>query len=548
MRLSYVKGAATLVVLCCLVSSIPVASAQQQAAQPAILVQVRNVRELLDDARYLGEVLGGPVGAGTVEGLIQQFAPEGRIPGVAETEPLGAFINFGQFADLQMPVFYVPIRDANQFRNFLKTIFPQEQSLQNDLYFYQSIEQAIYAKFTGRYCFLSLLPTAFDNLPDVARFPRPRRDIEVAVHLDRFPPDFLTALDAQLQIAMAQAEAAVEQQGEPQTPVEQAAERLGQQVALRMIRTLLTETATVALDLDVNQNERIVVGALRVVPRPDTAFASSVEAFGNRTSRFASVLSDNDLASVIFSSGLSEDFKRDVIELLTTVEHEVAQSGTPEEKRGLPLLQAIRQCLSRTESIDFALSARVTDSGSPLLVLAGSLADAPAIKRGILALMESDPSIRFERAAPGIDGHEVFVVESAGNGGNEVLAFTITDDAFYAAVADRATALAALKETYTTVHRARPVRVPGVLVTADIRKILEVGRTTVETETERQQFQLALDAMLDAPAHIRIVSEQRHGAWEMRLELEEGVLRALGVVAAQAAAEAQAEAEAQGVQ
>ncbi len=502
------------------------ALAQNQANAPAVVIQVRNVQELIDDARYLAETIGGPAGAGIFEGLLQQVAPQGKIPGVDETRPVGAVIGFGQFGEVQMPVFFVPIRDQDAFRKFLKQYFLQEQKLQDDLYFYQSPDQAIYAKFTERTCYLSLLPTALESPPNVAKLPAPKRDIELVIHLDRFPPEFLTALDAQLQIALAQAQAAAPEQ--PENETERLAGELGQKVVVQSMKTLLTEAAEIRVSLDVDRQNQKVLMAFSTSARPDTGLAALISSLGQTRSRYTAILSSEDFARVVCAVPLNEGVRNDLIHLLTQLEKDLAQDQEADVQRVKPLLHAVRQCLSKTTTIEFAAAARVVE-GHPVFIVAGSLADPAAIQEGIVALAKSDPDLNVKVTDSQI---------SIATGENEELAILFSDNSFYAAVGRSDVAAKLAQEARGAVEAApsQALSRPFALV-ADAKRLIAFEAESGDTEEDRQQAQAMLDAIGDAPAQVAILAEVKNGVYELRFEVQEGVLKAIGVLASMAAAE-----------
>jgi len=516
---------AIIVAAACVTTALP--SLAQQPAEPAILVQIKSAGELLDDVQHVAGLITGPLGAMQVQGLIQQFTQGQGLKGIDQTKPAGAIITFGDFGEFQMPVFFVPVTKADDFRSLLKAFLPQESELPNGIYFYQSNELSVYAKFSNGYCFLSLLPTTLEKLPDPTALPKPRHDIELVVNIGRFPPEFLTALDAQMQIAVAQARAQAEAEGQEVNE----ARRLGQETARQLTKLLFNETDRLAVAIDVNRQAQKTSFIIELTPKAGTPLAEAVGEFGKFKSQYGALIRDQDAVSVVYAYPLNEGLKRTYLQLLDLIEKEAAKEEDLEDREVLAaLLPVARKCIEAADRVDAALRVASVD-GEVAMIGVAYVPNSSDLETALLKAAENQATVARDIAQfRGAPVHRIDIPEQ------EFSVFIAApENEFWVAIGTEH-AVNLLAQEIETGPRAG---LPPMLFNINVRSFLQFAATIEDDPQQRDMMNQTLQVLGDGPANLRITCTSDGKSFTVRAEVDEAVLRAIGVLATTAALQQQ---------
>ncbi len=494
----------------------------QKPKVPAIVLQVKSAGEVLDDVQYLANVVAGPVGAAQIQAMLQ-MVPLG---GVDQDKPAGMFVQFGEFGELQMPVFYVPLSDENEFRQTLRTMFAREQELGNGIVLYQNEGQAIYYKPAKGYGFLAILPVSLENLPDVTAIPQPEHDIELVIDFSQIPPEILTAIDAQMQIALAQQQL---QQGEG---ADAQAEQLAVQLVQQLFRLLFKETDRLLLAIDVDRGRGLARLVFRLRPKENSSWAEMAQAMAATRSQFGAMIEEGDLFAIAYASPISKETKQTLLQLFDMVEQSVAQSDDAAAQDAVAiLLPAARKCIEAADRFDWVVRL-VSLDGNPVLIGVAAVPNSKELEKAVLELARARATVA-ENIAEFRGGavHQIdvpqmdFPVFIAAPEGEFWFAIGNQDDVNFVA---------------QTLDIAPDPDIPPVYYAINIKAVLEVLKKHAPNPAEVDEVARVLG---DRPGLVRVIGRSDGKEFETALEVDEGALRVLGAIVARAAAEMQEQAQ-----
>ncbi len=511
----YAAGLAAAIALL-LTSVFPAAA--QEAKPPAILVQIKSVGEVLDDIQYLANILAGPAGAAQ----LQAFLQPAFFQGIDQTKPVGLFVQFGEFGEIQMPVVYVPVSKEDDFRATLRTFFTREQQLPNGVVLYQSDDTSIYYKAANGYGFLAMLPTSLEKLPNVAGFPKPQHDVELVINFGQIPQEILTALEAQMQIALAQQQA--------QQP--DAEDRLAQEIVLQTFRTLFQESDRLVIGIDVDRTKGLARLAGRFRPKSNSSLAADVRAMAEATSQFGAMIQPDDIGVVAYAVPIGEQTKQLMQGFFDFIEKEMAKEENPAtQDLGAIVLPAIRKALQASDKLDVVV--RVVGVDDRLVVIgAAAVPNSNELEEAFLKMARAhatvDEDIAFFR---GGSVHRINIPDAP-----VPLFIAAPEGEFWFAVGEQ-DAVDAVAQALTVGPRKD---LPPIYYALNVKPALELFAAMSNGQPETQARLQELAQLLgDKPGHVRIIARSDGTEYIASIELDEGVLRVLGALAAEAVAQAQ---------
>lgn len=521
---------------------------RSEQIKPVLVVTFSGLDRLLEDADFIGKVVGTENLGDTVKMFLSQQTGEAGVPGVDPKRPCGVLVQTDGFQFLVCG--YVPVSDLRKTLDWLK---------QKDLEFQQegdvwSVElpngQTLYAVQKGNWAVLAAdkqvlgiveaaPPAEFDSLAQ-------KYDLGLSVHLTNIPPMF-----KQLAVGMIQQgiEMGLQQAAESGQDVEE--QRKMAQYSLRQIQEVMDEVETLAVGLNVNDPAAAVALELVTVPRPGTQYAQGLAANRELKTRLGGFVVPGATLMIRETAKASE---RDIEEFRTIMPKYRAMLTAPldkdekmskrEKELAKNLINTILDSVQATVekgTLDLAGSLHLSDQQCELV--AGSiLADAGKVEAEILKILkeamkaypEAQKHIRLNAETyQGYRFHTVTVPESEMEDAPEGLRKILGDRfSIVLAFSDEALCMAAgpdavgmLKKAIDTSAQETAVD-KLVEVYVALRPLLQFVALVTEEEDARQTIQNILEAVTEKD-RVRLEGTITGEKAVMRLEIEEGVMKCI---------------------
>ena len=291
------------------------------AADPAIVVSVKSVEELLDDVTYIGEVIDKPDIGETFNALIGQMTQGKGLIGVDQTRPVGGFLVITEQGQPMPPVVFIPVKSEKQFTELLGMFFPEISKTKSGLVTLKGplLSFPVVGKFQDGYFFASQTAPALIDLPAPADFVNAKADIAVELLLSKIPEPLKQAFLQQVAVT---AENAVDR---PSEPAEALGYDLGRKLALDSMISTVTDGDRLTLALNIDAEEGKFALDLGVSAVVGTNMAKSLAVYGQEGSKFAELLPADSLMTLTFATPLSQDIG-DALGKLMEVAGEQAQA------------------------------------------------------------------------------------------------------------------------------------------------------------------------------------------------------------------------------
>ncbi|MBM4075690.1 MAG: hypothetical protein FJ267_08615, partial [Planctomycetes bacterium] len=249
MRRLRIWGAAVLWSLMAWVS-LPTAFGQQST----VVLSIKSLDELLDDADVIAEVVGQPGIKDQVEMFINAFTSGNGLQGIDRTSGFGVYWNTSEENPLQMPVVFLPVSDSNALQELLKPLV--EDFEDTDGSWSMSFNGTkLFAQIKGGYAFVSITPDVLEDLPNAKRLVNAKQDISLAVSIAGIPQPFK---DTFLNQTEEQGRAQLENGPPPEGELEKKARDLGFDWTLAVFKSLVNEGDRFTLGWNLDSESRKV--------------------------------------------------------------------------------------------------------------------------------------------------------------------------------------------------------------------------------------------------------------------------------------------------
>lgn len=552
-------------------SDAEAAEVEVLSGPPIAVVNVASVERVLEDVDYLF----GSVDRADMSDVVDQLLGNvGNLDGLERGKPFGAMLYLKPGLVPQPAVIgYLPVADVTALAKTVEIGPVVTKKISEGRYEIIGRRQTLYADLIGGYAFVANDETLLDR-----EFPVPneefaslttRYDVAVDVRPENIPPG-MRDLFVNLLRTNAQAEL---QQRDGESDAAYAFRKSQGMDNLRMVEALLKETHSLTLGLDTSRENRKAVIELVAVAIEDTPFLESLQSLAEEPSHFAALLDDEVPLAASINSKLDDYSRESQTELLKAGELEVASVLTRLEQ-GEPPMATVEDRIAAADAkagqaakiepnpADAALAARIFD---PLkaVVQEGNL-DAFVQFRG-------DPEKKFVAIGavevPGAAGMESAVRElidrvraarpaaaetfevqygAAEAGGVELHRITGGDvgedgkkfwgdapalyigfdsDAIWAAIGG-SQAVEVLNESITRVKEAGPTE--RNRAAAPVQIMITANRW-VGLDDDAENTDLAREAFENGDDTLRMDFRPTEKGGRLRIEIEEGFIRLLGL-------------------
>ena len=271
--------------------------ASVQAQQPTLVLSIKSLDELLDDADYVGEAVGKEGTRATAEQFLDAFTGGQGLAGVDLEKPLGVYANMSADGNPEMPVAFIPIADEDAFKGLIKSL-DLDFKEKNGQWTLSVNGQKLFGKLSGGYIFISNSPDALTKLADPQKIVNGKYDIALDVNIASIPQQLKDLFLAQVE---QQGRASLENGPEPKNEAEAKGQQLGFDGTLAALKAVVNDGDRMTLGFDVNSESGLGTVDYGLSGKPRSDLAKAMTAFGKMAPVFGAVPPEEAPFSLVIS-------------------------------------------------------------------------------------------------------------------------------------------------------------------------------------------------------------------------------------------------------
>lgn len=542
----------------CLLSVVVQSAVGQEAVRqkPVLTVHVAGVDRLKEQVRFL-------IDAANQREIADQFMTwlDGleRIQALRPDDPVGMFLFMGTGLIPQpTPVAFLPLNNVNDAPKVMgmRDAVVRKSATQENRYELVRGERIEYMHASNGYVFICNNELILDG-----EIPDPREvinrhaagfDLAARVDLTAVPEGMKTIL---LESFRANAEAELQRRdNEPELAYR--LRRANGVSTLEFLEQVATQGEQLTLGWKVNRDAKAAAGEVVVDAKADSAFSKYLHDLGGKASRFAGLATSEALFTLTLSWQMVEREKNVLVELLRVAEMGVTRQLIGEEVDAEselpttidPTMQAlIAPLIATAEKGHLDLFAQLSGDGPEEMVFVGGMhvLNAGAMATPLRQILEKLQPQQLELNFDTFQGVAIHSVHSELGARDERLYgararayFGVGDNTLWFALGGT-NALPVLKQTMdaiafsaadgpTALQRQAPLR-----IVANAGRFLELQADEVDSEGENRRRRplrdLANDAFAPGGDQIRIDFRPTESGARLRVELDDGFLRLIGL-------------------
>ena len=257
--------------------------ASVQAQQPTVVLSLKSVDELLDDADFIGKTVGQEGARDAAEQFLGAFTGGKGLAGVDQAKALGLYWNVDAAGEPEMPVVFLPIDDQEAFTGLVKTLAPDLKET-DGLWRFSVNGQKLFAKFSNSYCFVSNSSDVLEKTADPKKIINGKYDIALDVSIASIPQHLKATF---LQQSEQQGRLAAENGPPPKNDAEKKAQELGFEWTLAALTAIVNDGDRMTLGFDVNSKSRLASVDFGLSGKTGTTLAKAMTAYGKTVPAFA---------------------------------------------------------------------------------------------------------------------------------------------------------------------------------------------------------------------------------------------------------------------
>jgi hypothetical protein len=533
--------------------------AQAQTAKPVAVLSLPSVDELLKNVDFLGGLGGQPGASGMLNGMIQIYTQGQGLKGLDQSKPLGLVVciaDDGSFA----PSVFIPVTNAKDLVGVLAKMNvigpPQDDGGVMKLTAPNGMD--LFVREQNGWAYVSQAkdtPLPADDPMKLMSGINPDYDLGVRILLQNVPEEKKKALCEQFRGFMEFAAATQQQQGGDNPFSALSQKNLEQQVAA--IERLLKEADQITFGWKIDRAAKDTYFDFSVTAVPGSQLDQCMKDMASGTTNFAGFIMPDSAINLNFSAKNSQENIDQTLttleQLKTKAEDSIDKDGSlPNDKR-----DGVKQVLQ--EFIDVAentVKAGKSDGGAVVQMGAGKfqaagggfVADGPALEKAIkdvLNLAQGEPEFQSQvtekldlETYKDVHFHQISVKlpDEAGEDAKKIFGDSVD---VYFGDGPQSAYLAAGKGSLDLVKKvidqsaSQPNKaVPPVQLSIALTPIADfAGSVDEDSAASAGMFSQAL-SQSPGKDHITLNARPMSNGVTYRLMVEEGVLKAIGAMAA----------------
>lgn len=260
-----------------------------QAQQPTVVLTIRGIDPLLNDAEFLGKEVNQEGIKEGVEAQIEALTGGKGLAGIDRKRPLGLFWNATAGGPPEMPIAFFPVSDADALTELLTDLTPDFKDAKGS-WSMTFNGTRLFGKVSTGYLFLSLTPLSAAKLPDPAKFANTKYDLALDVSIASIPEELKATFLATTESSARQA---LEDGPPPATEAERVGRDLGINSTLGTLKSLINDGDKLTLGFDVDSKTRSSAVDFMITGTADSALAKAMTAYSKLQPLFAGIGSDS---------------------------------------------------------------------------------------------------------------------------------------------------------------------------------------------------------------------------------------------------------------
>ena len=528
----------------------PAAQAQAEEFKPFATVALNSVDNIMEDVNFIGGLVGSPQMADQIRPMIDGFAQ-----GLDKTKPIGLMVRMGDMGPAG--AICIPVTNFQQLTQNLM-MWGVNTKKDGDIYEISAQGQKLVAKEANGWATLSMMPEMLEGLPadpgQILGELSSEYDLGIRIDVQNIPPQYRAMAVEQLQAGM---DAGSQQKADESDEDYQARKEVAQ-VQIDQIKRAINELDQLTLGLAFDgANQRTFLDVVYTAV-PGTQLAEQVSLNKDPKTNYAGFFQPDAAMMLSFASKASQS---DIANMQQVFEVLRKQAYSALDKEASDKSDEDRALMK--SAIDDFMGAMVStlqegslDGGAVLnlapnsltLVAGGLVVDAAKVESGLKKLTEmaekedddfpgfkwgadSHAGVKFHTMSVPIPEHEEKPRQLFGDT-VEVAVGIGTESVFFGMGRD---CLQSIKDVIDRSQANPGKSIAPMEMTFALQQILEVIGAMSEGEEKANIEMIAgmLAGSSDGRDHVRIVAQMIPNGVRTRIELEEGVLRAIGMGAMQ---------------
>jgi hypothetical protein len=300
-----VKRQVLIAVILGLVAGVPSRADDAEKKTPAVVVRVKSLDGLIDDAKYVAQLAGRGEDAKQAEGFLRAFLGEKGSEAIDPTRPIGFYAVISNDFLKSNGALMLPVGSEKSLIGLLERFAGQAKKGDDDIYTVTHpnvpVPVPVFMKFENKYAYITaqnrdaLLKENLLEPKDVFGA-EPPKTVSIFMSFDRVPGDVkdfvLGFVDARF--------------AEEQSKTEPGQTKAVQALRVEVLRELARQTASLInqsgkLDLffDVDQKNQELVAELNLTPRKGSKLAAQFGEFSKTKSAVAGIPAGDPAASMV---------------------------------------------------------------------------------------------------------------------------------------------------------------------------------------------------------------------------------------------------------
>lgn len=512
-----------------------------------VTVSFSGYDEVLSDVEYLGKLADNPNLKGMVEGPLMMMTQGEGLKGLDKSQPWGAIV---QTDGQQFPVLvFVPVKDLGQLVGLLENLTGEAPEAEDGVYEIATDGPTVYVTEKSGWAFIS---NERDTLDDVPSDPtellgelNEKYDLAVKASVQNVPEMFRQMFVAQLKMGAGAAMMQLPGEGDEDYAIRKGLATQGIDQLVTMINELDEvllgfsidqESGTSFLDIEITAVEGTDTAAqFAQLKEMQTNFAGFNLPEAAVVGNWASMLSDADVTQT----------KSTLATVRTRALKELENQGLSDDevKIAQDLLGDLLDVIEKTiegKKTDGGM-ALVLKPGAPTVVIGGTIAEGAKLEKVLKQVVdiakgeigELGNLIKLDAEThEGVTFHTITVPvpdeEAAAVLGQTVqVVIGLSEESFYLAAGGEAAAV--LKQIIDASKADAGKQIAPMRISAALTPILKFAAEAADEDAKPMIAQFAsILEQSEGKDHVTVVSKAIENGGQVRLELEEGVLKLIG--------------------
>jgi hypothetical protein len=537
-------------------AALPAAFAQTAGEmKPLATVVFSSYDELMKDIDFIGSLGGQPQASQTVEQTLQMFTQNKGLAGLDKTKPIGVIVQ----TDGQMPAgaVCIPTTDLNALLDVAKGFQVTVADAGNGLQQLSTQQgQSVFLKPVGGWALISMMPQMLEALPEdpntVLGPLAQDYDFAARVHVQNVPETYRQqAVDAMSQGA----EAGMQRtEGETDEQFEERKRLL--QAQLDQLKQFINELDQLTLGFSIDNQQQRAFFDFAYTAQPGTKLAEQIAANSNVTTNFAGFIQPDAAMTLTFASKMTAADTAQLDQMIESLRMQASKAidedeelqGDEDVKSGVnDFIDAVKATM-QAGAMDGGASLNVTPE-SLTFVAGGFVADPAKVESGLKKIAEAAkkkeedmPEVKWASSKhKDVTFHTMQApVPEDEDEARQLFGETLD---LVVGIGQKAVYFAAGRDSLDAVKKviddsaANPSKPTAPMeMSIALGQIMNAAKSLADEEDKPQIEMIAnmLENEANARDHIRITSQPIENGIRMRIEAEEGVLRAIGMAGMQA--------------